>query len=235
VLQLCFGLLVILYERKFFPYHYSRILWAFVPFAIIGLRYVWQILREIVSQTRSLPLLQQSIRYCLLTAALLFASFFSPLTRIVTNPLYWVSVRLRGADVGAAADSKFDALYYQDQEHTAAVLRSSMRPSDKMFLWGNNVGLYFRSNAEPMTICLTNTPFVTSWTPKSWRDTLIDQLRHVPPRFFVCETGDQRYYITGDSLDSRQHMEAWADLRDFVRSNYHDKATVGHFIVFEHN
>lgn len=234
LIQLGFGLFSVLYERKFFPYHFSRVYFAFVPFVVLGTRSAWALTAEYLSSIRNLRGIQRSLRQTAVLGITAIAVFYSPLVRIVTNPLYWAQLRLKGGDAGAAADSKFGGLYYADQERAASELKSALRPNETIFLWGNNVGLYFRTEVEPRTICLTNTPLVTSWTPQTWKDTLLRQLQSAPPRFFVCETNDARPYITGDTLDSRQHLEQWSELASFVHTNYHDWKTVGHFVIYEH-
>lgn len=234
LLQLGFGLLTVLYERKFFPYHFSRIFWAFVPFVFIGLRTTFVLLREYVTSIRRLAVFERLLRFAIGSVLILIALFYSPAIRIFTNPLYWGQLRMRGGDAARAADAKFGGLYSADQVEAARELKATLRPNESVFLWGNNVGLYFRLDVPPTTLCLTNTPFVTSWTPQAWKDTLLGQLRVSQPRFIVCETQDARPYITGDTLDSREHLQQWTALAEFVQSNYHDWKTIGHFVIFEH-
>lgn len=235
LLQIGFGLLGIISERKFFPYHYSRLYWCVIPFIAIGAPIVWRRAVEYFSFVKDLNGFPKTIRLILFSLTCAAAIFFSPMTRIFSNCLYWPYIRMSGKNVGEAVASKFGQTFYQDQDNAAMLIHTALEPNDNIFLWGNSVGLYYRLERYPSTICLTNTPFVTAWTPKNWKDTLLRQLQSAPPRFFITETGDARAYITGDSFDSEQHLEQWSELNAFVRSNYHDWKTIGHFVIHEKN
>src|SRR5438552_1478429 len=102
-----------------------------------------------------------------------------------------------------------------------------LKPEYTIFVWGVSVGIYYFLDTRPETICLTNTPLITDWTPQSWKDELIRQLQSHPPRFFIAESGDDREYVTGTQEDSWQKLLEWSPLRDFIRNNYDLKDTIG--------
>jgi hypothetical protein len=175
------------------------------------------------------------VKLALVYSSCFLAIFFSPVTRIFSNVVYWPYIRMSGGNVGESVGLKFGQTFYNEQIQTAELLKPLLGPQETVFVWGNSVGIYFRLDHYPSTICLTNTPFVTSWTIKNWKDTLIRQLQNAPPKFFIIETGDARDYITGDTLDSRQHLQQWSELNNFVATKYHDFRKVGHFVIEERN
>ena len=232
-LQLGFGLLAVVYERKFFPYHYSRAYWAFVPFMAVGLLKVGRRINEQMRDTRPKSISQKIIGYGVLVTTVLSALFFSPVPRIISQPIHWVYAQLSGQDVGKSVEDSYNKYFYKEQITLADTLSKTMQPTDQIFLWGNSVGLYFRTGKYPTTICLTNTPFVSPWTPASWKQAVISSLQRTPPKIFISEIGDDRAYITGDTLDSWQHLQQWSELKTFVETNYTERPTIGHFRIFE--
>lgn len=232
-LQLGLALLAVMYERKFFPYHYSRAYWAFVPFMAVGLLKVGRRINEQIRDSRSKHTSQKIIGFGILATAVLATLFFSPVPRIISQPFHWVYTQLSGQDVGKSVEDSYNKYFYKEQITLADSLGKIMQPNDQIFLWGNSVGLYFRTGKYPTTICLTNTPFVSPWTPASWKQSVISSLQTTPPKIFISEIGDERSYITGDTLDSWQHLQKWHELKTFVETNYIERPTIGHFRIFE--
>ncbi len=232
-LQLGFALLAVMYERKFFPYHYSRAYWAFVPFMAVGLIKIIKRISDQLRDGRSKNISQKMISYGLLTSAILAGLFFSPVPRIISQPFHWVYAQLSGQDVAKSVEDGYNKYFYKEQITLADSLGKTLQPNDQLFLWGNSVGLYFRTGKYPTTLCLTNTPFVSPWTPTSWKRSVISSLQATPPKIIISEFGDERSYITGDTLDSWQHLQQWPELRSFVETNYAERPTIGHFRIFE--
>ncbi len=232
--QLMLGLIAVLYERKFFPYHFSRTYWAFVPFIAVCLSGMKTMLSNYSVRWRMISVSSRLLR-CL-AVFLLCATlvFYSTAARIISQPAHWMYMRLSGGDVAADVQSKMEQYYYKEEQQLANHLRPVMKADDKIFVWGNSIGIYYFLEKYPTTIVLTNTPLITEWTPQSWKDTLIHQLNTNPPRFFIAESGDDREYITGTKLDSWQNLNQWDSLRDFVKVQYDLKDSLGHFRIFEH-
>jgi hypothetical protein len=123
--------------------------------------------------------------------------------------------------------------FYKEEQQVADHLRPLMKTDDNIFVWGNSVGIYYFLEKYPTTICMTNTPLITSWTPKAWKDEMLAQLRAKPPLFFIAEFGDDREYISGSKKDSWQHLLEWDELQNFVGTKYEMKEELGHFRIFE--
>ena len=234
-IQLSLALLAVLYERKFFPYHFSRAYWAFVPFAALGLRELRNLWNDYSLSWTRLKKNARIVRYVLACCIVTILFFFSTSPRIISEPLYFVYMHLIGADVAKHVQDKMPQYFYKEEQNVAEYLHPLLKAEDNIFLWGNSVGIYYYLEKYPTTIVLTNTPLITTWTPASWKMTLLNQLRKAPPRFFIAESGDEREYISGSKIDSWQHLQEWSDLREFVETHYEKKEELGHFRIFERN
>jgi hypothetical protein len=232
-LQLLFGLLGVMLEGKFFRYHFLRVAWAFAPFVGLGLSFagsrlprVWQRLRELIPMHRMVMLGIASL-------LLVLASFFSPLVQIVSQPIYWTLQRARGANIPDAVTSRDSEFCYSDMVKVSTILNRAMKPSDNFFLWGNHCAPYFLTNRTPQTIALVNSPFVSSFTPPTWKPRLLNQIRQTDPRFFVVELLDQHDMSTHTRKDSYQLLLEWPELHEFLMSRYQYWTRTDRFLIYE--
>ncbi|MFI5264065.1 MAG: ArnT family glycosyltransferase [Candidatus Kapaibacterium sp.] len=231
--QFSLAMLAVLYERKFFPYHFARSYWAFVPFVALGLRELRNLWKDYSLSWIRLKIQNKILRCTLLGLVIAALICFSIAPRIISQPLHFGYLRLSGQDVTQDVQDKTPQYFYKEEQQIADRLKPAMKEGDKVFVWGNSVGIYYFLESYPTTICLTNTPLITTWTPESWKTTMLNQLREKPPRFFIAESGDDREYISGSKTDSWRHLLGWSDLKDFVGRNYVIKEELGHFRIFE--
>lgn len=232
-IQLSLALIAVLYERKFFPYHFARSYWAFVPFVALGLRELHKLWKDYSLEWMRMKSRQRMLRYLMGGIVIMMVFFFSTAPRIISQPLHFVMMRIAGADVAQDVESQMPQYYYKEEQKVADYLRLLLKNEDNIFIWGNSVGIYYFSEKYPTTICLTNTPLITAWTPASWKMKMMDQLRTSPPRFFIGESGDEREYISATKADSWQQLLSWEELRAFVETNYQIREEIGHFRIFE--
>lgn len=219
--QVILGLLAVAYERKCFPYHYSRMFWAMAPLAIAGLVELYQIIRNNIHGNKRLVLY-----------AFIVLLMMPPLYRIASQPLRWTVVRLFDIQEGQTLRQDYPL---DDMQNVAKKYSSSLRIHENIFFWGNHVGVYFYLNKLPTTLVLTNTPVVTSWAPQLWRDTMMAQLQRSEPKLFITERGDIKTFINATELDSWGTLNAWDSLRTFLETNYTYSDSVGAYLVFEKN
>lgn len=232
-LQLSLALVAVMYERKFFPYQFARAYWAFVPFVALGLRKLYDLWKDYSLSWIRLKSSERLLRYMIGGMIVAAIFFFSTAPRIISQPLHFVYIYLTGADAAQDVQDQTPQYYYKEEQQLAGRLKPLMKPDDKVFVWGNSIGIYYFLEKYPTTIVLTNTPLITSWTLPSWKTKVIDQLRADPPRFFIAESGDEREYISGSTVDSWQHLLAWDQLREFLGSQYDEKEEFGHYKIFE--
>lgn len=219
VLCLVFALLGVLYERKFFPYHYTRAFVFFAPFVSVGLfaTYGWLRKRRITPA---------------IVIMLLVAAFFSPLMQVYTQTISWPLAVAMGKNREELVQRKVEDYFANEQRLTGEYLKQRVPANENIFLWGNSVGTYYFAEQRPKTLALTVTPFITNWTSQQWKDTLLTQLDRSKPMYIVVEQGDSRSYISGTTLDSYQHLRKWNALATFVDSRYSEETRIGHFILY---
>ncbi len=213
----------ILFERKFeFPYQYTRALWAISPFMAIG------IFKFCEAMTRQ----KGNRRTVMALAFILLLTIFSPMPRLFTQTFYWPFHALR-KDRVERAQLRVSDYFATEQIEVARYLSKRIISDENVFLWGNDVGIYYYLRKDPGTLCLTATPLRTSFTPVRWKASLLSQLQVSSPSYFVVEFGDAKPYITGSSLDSYHSLVQWTELFQFLTSRYSLETTIGHFYLFK--
>jgi len=222
VLTFLAQLLGILIERKIeFPYQYTRALWAVTPFMASAILFAEKkFLRR-----------ENIYRLAVSVALIVLVTLFSPLPRIFTQTISWPAIALSGENTAAEVQRRIPDYFAEEQQQVARYLDSKMASSDRLFFWGNDVGIYFFADRLPRTVCLTATPFRTSFSPPEWKDTLLRQLQSEPPKYFVVEFGDSRPAITESALDSYSALLQWKGLRVWLMGHYGVDTTIGHFRI----
>jgi len=232
-LQFSLALVAVLYERKFFPYHFMRGYWAFVPFVALGLRELRNLWKDYSLTWSRLRKAERILRCVFIGIVIASIFFFSTAPRLISQPLHFAYIRVTGGDVAQDVQDQTPQYYYKDEQMLANRLRPLMKDDDKIFVWGNSIGIYYFLNKYPTTICLTNTPLISPWTPELWKTQLMNQLKANPPHYFIGEFGDERTYITGSNLDSWQYLQNWHELKAFLLSQYEQTDSIGHFRIFK--
>jgi hypothetical protein len=162
----------------------------------------------------------------------LIAFFFSPIMQVYTQTISWPIAVALGKNREEIVQKKVQDYYAAEQREAGDYLKAHLPSKEHMFFWGNGVGVYYYADQRPHTLALTVTPFITDWTSKNWKDTLISQLQRTAPLYFVVEQGDARDYISGTKLDSYGHLQQWNELSQFVASRYQEETRIGHFILY---
>ncbi len=220
-LQAAFGLFAVLYERKSFPYHYSRIFWAMTPLIVAGLIEVVSYIRRVIKPS-----------YRKYVYALLIIFTLPPLYRIGSQPLRWMIVELAGMSRAQVVERTHERYPLKEMQLLAEKYSPTLSSNDNVFFWGNHVGVYFYLDKLPTTLTLTNTPLVTSWSPQHWRDTMMTQLRRSSPKLFITERRDFKGFINFTEMDSWENLQAWDSLRIYLDSNYTYDDSVGVYRIF---
>lgn len=231
-LTLAAQLLGILIERKLFNYHYDRVIFAVAPLAAASMPSLITFIGESWHRSRQAAGASGVAQRCAIIMGCSALAFYSPLFKFPSQTLQWASVYISGKDPQLDIQERTQEYFAADQQRVARYVRS--RNARSIFVWGNDVGVYYFARMLPTTLCLTATPFRTEWTPQSWRDALLNQLMHQPSDFFVAEFGDAKDFITGSPDDSYEALTKWPALSDFVQSNYQPDTTIGHFYVYAH-
>ncbi len=219
VLCLIFALLGVLFERKFFPYHYTRGFVFFAPFVAVGVFATWRWLSSRRTST-------------VIVIVGLLAIFFSPVMQVYTQTITWPLAIASGKSREQMVQAKVKDYYAAEQREVGEYLKPRIPANENMFFWGNGVGVYHYAEQRPKTLALTVTPFITDWTSKRWKDTLMSQVIRTNPLYFIVEQGDTRSYISGTNTDSYGHLQRWSELATFVTTRYDEEKRIGHFILY---
>lgn len=220
-LQALLGLLAVMYERKCFPYHYSRVFWAMTPLIVAGLIEVVSYIRRVIKPC-----------YRKYVYALIIIFTLPPLYRIGSQPLRWMIVELAGMSRAQVVEETHERYPLKEMQLLAEKYSPTLSSNDNVFFWGNHVGVYFYLDKLPTTLTLTNTPLVTSWSPQHWRDTMMSQLRRSSPKLFITERRDFKGFINFTEMDSWENLQAWDSLRIYLDSNYTYDDSVGVYRIF---
>lgn len=125
----------------------------------------------------------------------------------------------------------------REEAKVARFLAEQTAPSESVLVWG--VGqppmIHFMAKRRAPTRFLMNYVF-SSFDPEEpllrrWREEYLQILRADPPRYVVVIGGDE--YAAIRNLDSRQALERFSELRDFVREGYTKVGEMRGRVVYE--
>jgi hypothetical protein len=103
---------------------------------------------------------------------------------------------------------------------------------DGIFVWGTDPLIYFLAERRPPTRFVTNLGLVSRWSPPSWHDELLHDLRSRPPRFIIVARNDQVYFITLTEQDSEQYLRSFPALAEYISRNYRPVKDFVNFVVY---
>ena len=220
----------ILLERKVvFGYQYARVLWALAPLAGVGLIEAIAFARRTLAEQRTM------LRIGATVVILCAGVMLSPLARLGTQTIPFAQLALTGESTASAVEQRIPTYFAAQQAAVAQALRGKLAPTDELFVWGNDIGIYLLAGRLPTTICLTATPLRTSWTPPAWRRSVMRSLTAHPPARVVVEFGDADPAITGSAQDSRESLASWPELDTYLRTTYRPDTIIGHFALLKRN
>jgi hypothetical protein len=223
------GLLGVLLERKSIPYHYSRVFWL----CSILIALAWTALARKRRSSISARARFSWRSFWLLILIGIPVIFYSPLTKIISHPLQWAWFAVTNNERAQYERMKSDNFYADERIALKKYFTGKLSTEDNIFLWGHFVEIYSLLNKTPSTICLTNTPLVTEWTPPEWKQRLLSQLEAQRPKYIVVQYGDSYYsFINGRDADSYSMMRNWAGLSQFVESHYKEDTVVESFRIY---
>lgn len=228
-----FSMAGVLAEQKFFPYHYTRGFVFFIPFVAVGVLVVMRYAAQLISKWKTLGRTQRIVSWSFAAIGLVSALFFSPAVQLYSQSFHWARRTVLNQDRERDVQIRIPSFFAYEQKIVGQYLREVMAPGDELFVWGNSVGIYYYAHRLPTTFVLTNTPFISPWTPQGWRREMMSQLERSDPRYIVIEWGDARVYISGSRYDSYQNMNRWPEFREYVFGRYRETKRIGHFVIYE--
>jgi hypothetical protein len=118
---------------------------------------------------------------------------------------------------------QFDVIHY---------LEKNARPSDGVYLWGNNCLIYYLSGHQAPTRFFSNLGILSLWAQPSWRVELMRDLRNAQLRFIIVTRHDALPSITYVNLDSESYLKIFPKLDSFINENYMPVADFDAFVVY---
>jgi len=167
---------------------------------------------------------------------------------LVANVIYWpvpAQVAALAVDSAALRDWWRDRnLFYAtspwsrpidhfgDQLRVIEYVKKHSTAQDGIFVWGTDPLIYFLAERRPPTRFVTNLGLVSPWSPPSWHDELLHDLRSRPPRYIIVARNDQVYFITLTEQDSEQYLRSFPALAEYISRNYRPVKDFVNFVVY---
>ena len=93
-------------------------------------------------------------------------------------------------------------------------------PGDSLFVWGYGTMLYFLQKEPPRYRYPYSWPFVVTFYDGRYTADLMDRLETVPPKHIVVQTGDATPWVTGRAESSKEFLESFDPLSEFIDTRY---------------
>ncbi len=104
--------------------------------------------------------------------------------------------------------------------------------NDQIFVWGTAPLIYYLADKEPPNRFVTNLALISAWGPESWRQELVRDLEHSPPRFIIVARHDAIYGITYTPLDSAQYLREYPGLARILQDDYQEVRPGRNFLIY---
>jgi 4-amino-4-deoxy-L-arabinose transferase-like glycosyltransferase len=194
LLAMFLGLLIVQFQNKGYTYHY----WIVMPWADLligaGIGHVARVLHQLDTLPRGNN-----------AAAVAIMLFVLSYVWTSANPL-----KDRVAEFGQVLRGERPANGYIANDTLANYVERHSRPDDRIFIFGFEPYVYWKTGRHPATRFLNTIHFKPSGVPLRERTELIDSLTANPPQLFLVETSD-KYTSQGNSND---------DSRTTIRNRY---------------
>ena len=106
--------------------------------------------------------------------------------------------------------------------------------NDLLFVWGVWPQTFFWLDRPLVSPFIVNSGLRATWSPDSWRDELMEDLRATPPRFFAVARGDNQPWLTGTTQTSDRYLwDEFPELRRYLESGYSQVLDNGLFVLYE--
>jgi len=220
------GITHLILANKYIAYQYGLFWWIFSPFAALGV-FAFSQWTSIFIRERKYRTLRVILSIAIAGAIL----FFSPILPIYkhldkTAPLDKVDSNdfMDFFKPKVNAESDFDTLQTK--------LLPLLKDEDNIFLFGHHVGVYYKLNKLPTTMMLTSAFLTASWTPDTWKRSVVSELQKNKPSYILVEMDDAIPITNQSTLSSREHFENWKEMVDFTTSNYDAVDSTSKFIIY---
>jgi hypothetical protein len=223
-----FQVLGIALQGKFFAYHFAATL------ALLGLLAGWGIWK-LWLRVHGRPLAALAV---LVAAALVHD--LHPEKPFRGGLSFWQRSRLRLEVLrGEAPETLVDRLHSAWDVNAVANRRVAewiarrTQPSDTVFVWGFEPGIYHLAGRRPASRYIYNAPQRLAWPGRAGaRAELVEEMERTPPAFIVVVHGDVLALVTGNLTDSAGELPGFPALARLLRERYRRVARIEDFEIF---
>lgn len=217
LLALFIGLMIVQFQNKGYTYHY----WVLMPWADLligaGIGHVARVLHQLDTMPRG----NNAALVVILLAALSYV---------------WTSsgpLQARAKEFGQILKGQRPANGYIANDTLANYVEEHTRPSDRIFIFGFEPYVYWKTGRRPATRFLNTIHFKPNGVPLRERTELVDSLWANPPALFLVETQD-KYTSQGTSNeDSRTTIrEKYPEIERLLQSRYTVRDTIQSTIAY---
>ncbi|MFM2133980.1 MAG: hypothetical protein RL156_1261 [Bacteroidota bacterium] len=223
-LTTCVFVITVILERKFFPYHFLRVVIPLAVFSAYGVDTVRRTVREVWTRK------QERV---LIVAVLGILVVWSPIARFITfiKPTY----------TKLAHPEKFDSLYqrkevlglYRAEEQTVcdSILRNRKVGDHTLFASINSPRMALVTNDGDWSFAAASQFALSDFAPTVWKLRYADEMRRA--RWLVVGTNDSNQYFNSPTTTSLRIMEEREPFRSVFIKEYRRCWATDHFMVFE--
>ncbi len=115
----------------------------------------------------------------------------------------------------------------------AKYVKSHSDPSDSIFVWGLEPLVYFLADRPPASRFIHDALLLSPWSPESWRDLAVGDLRRTRPKFILVVHNDAQPWATGWGGDSYSYIGNYPALRDLIVGQYRPVGRLEDFDIWE--
>jgi hypothetical protein len=144
-------------------------------------------------------------------------------------------LRLAPYDSREAMDQQLSYVADYDlmaDRQVAREVRARTRREDKVFVWGFEPVIYWLSGREPASRFVYNVAQRSPWQADYARKELLADLAKNPPALVIVQSRDVFPSVTGDTLDSRDSLPGFPELKRLIDTRYTFSKTIEDFELY---
>jgi hypothetical protein len=226
-LEVALLLLSVIVERKFIPYHFSRLYIVLSPFVAIGLLTLWKYGTEWWKRSTG-------FKHLLIIAITLPCLLATPLPRFI-RPIW-------GSVLYLTNKEKYDRLYTHDAPSESVTIRADQvqaaqyvlahkQPGDRVLVVAVHAApVYYFVDAATAPALPSTQFYIADWCAPAWKQHFANDLRTA--NWLIIQTNDQHPAITGVNLTSEQFLREHSEYQSVLTSRYREVKRFGKFVVY---
>ncbi|MCC7158845.1 MAG: glycosyltransferase family 39 protein [Ignavibacteria bacterium] len=220
------SLLSLIIQWKFYYYHFLVIM---APIAI-GSVYSVYIITDLVKV--------QNKKYAITAFIGLFVGYTafasSPYYNNYSNLFALLSGMTTIKDVYISNGTTTDSVFTIKKTLNAVEKVNQFTNSDdKIYVWGFDPLVYYLSGRKCTSRFIYNFPLLWRGENTAFRNEFISVLKKDPPKLILVAQGDPLYFISGYNEDSKQLLERFSELKNFLSEKYVFRSRVEDFEYYE--